>query len=287
VQARTAGIIAAHNHESFVYSALASLAVQADEVIVIDDASKDNTWDEIVRASSDYPNIHSFRNSTQLGVSPSVNKAVAQSTAEVIFFSGSDDESVPARVGHQAAVLENPEISLVGSLPIVINALGLTMSLSEAPEFQLPSKSSDNLAKLFFDGNFICAPSVAMRKSTWLELGGYRDGLPNLQDYDLWLRAGLLGQIVIDSAPLVRYRKHPGNLSGSKLRMSFEDMKARNAEENSILWDFLEGLTLLQLQDLLTSWISSGIKIDGLNKQELVSVIQNAHPRMKSRIKSI
>jgi hypothetical protein len=286
VQARTAGVIAAHNHESFVYSALASLAVQADEVIVIDDASKDDTWDEIARAGSDYPNIHSFRNTAQLGVSQSVNKAVAQSTAEVVFFSGSDDESVPGRVGHQAAMLENPEITLVGSLPVVINALGLTMSLSEAPEFQLPSKSSDNLAKLFFDGNFICAPSVAMRKSTWLELGGYRDGLPNLQDYDLWLRAGLLGQIVIESEPLVRYRKHSDNLSGSKLRMSPEEMQTRNDEENSILWDFVDGLTLSQLQDLLGSWISPGPKIDGLNKQDLVSVIQNAHPRMKSRFKS-
>jgi hypothetical protein len=287
VQARTAGIIAAHNHESFVYSALASLAVQADEVIVVDDASKDNTWDEIVRASSDYPNIHSFRNNAQLGVSQSVNKAVAHSTAEIIFLSGSDDESVPARVGHQAAVLENPEIALVGSLPVVINALGLTMSLSEAPEFQLPRSSTENLAKLFFDGNFICAPSVAMRKSTWLEFGGYRDGLPNLQDYDLWLRAGLLGQIVIESEPVVRYRKHSDNLSGSKLRMSPEEMQMRNDEENSILWDFLDGLTLGQLHGLLGSWISSGLKIDGLNKQGLVSVIQNAHPRMKKRLKSI
>jgi glycosyltransferase involved in cell wall biosynthesis len=287
VQARTAGIIASHNHESFVYSALASLAVQADEVIVVDDASEDNTWDEIVRASSDHPNIRSFRNTTQLGVSLSVNKAVAASTAEIIFFSGSDDESVPARVGYQATVLENPEISLVGSLPIVINALGLTMSLSEAPEFQLPSSNAENLAKLFFDGNFICAPSVAMRKSTWLELGGYRDGLPNLQDYDLWLRAGLLGEIVIKSEPVVRYRKHSDNISGSKLRMSPGEMQARNDEENSILWDFLDGLTLGQLHDLLGSWISSDLKIDGLNKQDLVSVIQNAHPRMKSRFKSI
>lgn len=287
MQARTAGFIAAHNHESFVYSALASLAVQADEVIVVDDASKDKTWDEIVRASSDYPNIHSFRNTAQLGVSQSVNKAVAQSAAEIIFFSGSDDESVPARVGHQAAVLENPEIALVGSLPVAINALGLTMSLTEVPEFQLPSSGAENLAKLFFDGNFICAPSVAMRKSTWLELGGYRDGLPNLQDYDLWLRAGLLGQIVIESEPVVRYRKHSDNLSGSKLRMSPEEMQARNDEENSILWDFLDSLTLIQLHNLLGSWISLDLNIDGLNKQDLVSVIQNSHPRMKSRFKSI
>ncbi len=287
MQARTAGIIAAHNHESFVYSALASLAVQAHEVIVVDDASKDNTWDEIVRACSDHSNIRSFRNTTQLGVSESVNQAVDQSEAGILFFSGSDDESIPGRVENQSKILSNPDIVITGSLPVVINALGLTMSLSEAPEFQFPSKSSDNLARLFFDGNFICAPSVAMRKSTWLELGGYRDGLPNLQDYDLWLRAGLLGQIVIESEPVVRYRKHSDNLSGSKLRMSSEGMQARNDEENSILWNFSDGLTLSQIHDLLRSWISSGIKIDGLTKQELVSVIQNAHPRMKSRFNRI
>lgn len=286
MQARTAGIIAAHNHESFVYSALASLAVQADEVIVVDDASKDNTWKEIARACSDHPNVRSFRNATQLGVSESVNQAVAQSEAEILFFSGSDDESIPGRVEHQSGILSNPDIAITGSLPVVINALGLTMSLSEAPEFQLPSNSSDHLEKLFFDGNFICAPSVAMRRSTWLELGGYREGLPNLQDYDLWLRAGLLGQIVIEREPVVKYRKHSDNLSGSKLRMSSKEMQLRNEEENSILWDFLEMLSIEQIRVLLGSRISAGMKLDGLTKQELVSAIYTAHPRMRTLSKS-
>lgn len=286
MQARTAGIIAAHNHESFVYSALASLAVQADEVVVVDDASKDNTWNEIARACSDHPNIRSFRNASQLGVSDSVNQAVAQSEAEILFFSGSDDEAIPGRVVRQANILSNPDIAITGSLPIVINALGLNMSLSEAPEFQLPSNNSENLARLFFDGNFICAASVAMRRLTWLELGGYRDGLPNLQDYDLWLRAGLLGRIVIEGEPVVRYRKHSDNLSGSKLRLSSEDMQARNEEENSILWDFLESLALAQLQDLLGSWVGAGINMGGLTKQELVSSIHTAHPRMRDRSKN-
>lgn len=287
MQARTAGIIPARNHESFVYSAIASLAIQADEVIVVDDASEDNTWSEIARACFDYPNARSFRNTTRLGVSQTTNKAVAQSNASVLFFSGSDDESIPDRVMQQAGKLENPKIALVGSLPIVINGLGLTMSLSEAPEFQIPSDGSEALVKLFFDGNIVCGPSVAMPRRIWSALGGLRSDLPNLQDYDLWLRAGLLGQIVIESEPVVRYRKHSDNLSGSKLRMSSEGMQARNDEENSILWDFLDGLSLSQLQDLLGSWISSGLKIDGLSKQDLMSVIQNAHPRMKSRFKSI
>ena len=283
MQSRTAGIIAAHNHESFVYSALSSLAIQADEVIVVDDASKDNTWAEIVRACSDYSNIRPFRNTSQLGVSESVNKAVAQSDAELLFFSGSDDESIPGRVRHQVPILENRDISLIGSLPVVINALGLRMSLSEAPEFQLPRKNSGNLAKLFFDGNFICAPSVAMRRSTFINLGGYRDGLPNLHDYDLWLRAGLLGRIVIESAPVVRYRKHSDNLSGSKLRMSPEGMKKRNEEENAILWNFLESLTINQLSDLVGSWIRNSHKLEGLTKEDLVSVILATHPKIKIR----
>jgi glycosyltransferase involved in cell wall biosynthesis len=285
LQARTAGIIASHNHESFVYAAIASLAIQANEVIVVDDDSKDRTWAEVVRACSDYSNVRSFRNTSQLGVSESVNLAVAQSDAEFLFFSGSDDESIPGRVKHQASILENRKVSVVGSLPVVINALGLTMSLSEAPEFQLPKKNSENLSKLFFDGNFICAPSVAMRRSTWLELGGYRQGLPNLQDYDLWLRAGLLGQIVIEREPIVRYRKHSNNLSGSKLRASPKEMSERNDEENSILWNFLDSLSIDKLHDLLGSWIGPSSKFEGLSKQHLVSAIESAHPRMGRRSK--
>jgi glycosyltransferase involved in cell wall biosynthesis len=280
VQAKTAGIIAAHNHESFVYSAIASLAVQTDEVIVIDDASKDNTWAEITRACSNFANVRSFRNTNRLGVSATVNQAVAQSSAEFLFFSGSDDESLPGRVESQFDRLTQKEVALVGSLPVVINALGLVMSLSEAPEFQLTNKDSDNLAKLFFEGNFICAPSVAMRRSTWLTLGGYREGLPNLQDYDLWLRAGLLGQIAIAKEPVVRYRKHSDNLSGSKLRMSPKDIEVRNKEEKQILCDFLDTLSIEQLRELIESWISSGPKLKSLDKHELLSVIKAAHPKI-------
>jgi glycosyltransferase involved in cell wall biosynthesis len=280
VQAKTAGIIAAHNHESFVFSAIASLAVQTDEVIVIDDASKDNTWAEITRACSNFANVRSFRNKSQLGVSATVNQAVTQSSAEFLFFSGSDDESLPGRVESQVDRLTQKEVALVGSLPVVINALGLIMSLSEAPEFQLPTKGSDNLAKLFFEGNYICAPSVGIRRSTWLELGGYRDGLPNLQDYDLWLRAGLLGQIVVEEQPVVRYRKHSRNLSGSNLIMSQKDMKARNEEEKSILNHLLDLMSTEKLTALIDSWISPGSKFKGLTRLELIDVIKASHPRI-------
>ena len=95
----------------------------------------------------------------------------------------------------------------------------------------------------------------------------------------------MLGQIVIEKEPVVRYRKHSNNLSGSKLRTSPNEMNERNEEENSILWNFLDSLTIDKLHYLLGSWIDPSQKFEGLSKQDLVSAIESAHPRMTSRPK--
>jgi hypothetical protein len=62
-------------------------------------------------------------------------------------------------------------------------------------------------------------------------------------------------------------------------------MNERNEEENSILWNFLDSLSIDKLHDLLGSWIGPSQKFEGNSKQDLVSAIESSHPRMTSRSK--
>jgi len=53
-------------------------------------------------------------------------------------------------------------------------------------------------------------PSAAMvRKTMFLEVGGYRDGGRYSEDYDLWLRLAERFEIVASERVTCRYRLHP------------------------------------------------------------------------------
>jgi glycosyltransferase involved in cell wall biosynthesis len=278
---RTSGIIPARNHQNFVYSSVSSLATQVDQVVAVDDASTDGTWEELRRAASDYPNVLLLRNEKQLGVCQTSNRAAVESKGEILFLQGSDDESLPGRVDSQCVVLSDPEVVLTASMPSVINPTGLELSLAEAPEFQMPTSPREIGAKLFFEGNFVCAPSVAIKAAAWNRLGGYREHLPNLQDYDLWLRATLIGLVHISEEPVVRYRKHGSNMSGDMLHSNREALATAHREKRSILHDFLVAATKSQLVALLELWIGRRNVLEKLTENELRELLRRGHPDLR------
>jgi hypothetical protein len=49
-------------------------------------------------------------------------------------------------------------------------------------------------------------PSVIMRRTEILKLGGYRPEFKNAEDYDLWLRVGRVYRLANVPIPLLRYR---------------------------------------------------------------------------------
>jgi hypothetical protein len=54
--------------------------------------------------------------------------------------------------------------------------------------------------------NCLYHPSVMLRRSAILELGGYRPEFSNSEDYDLWLRASRVHHLANIPVPLLRYR---------------------------------------------------------------------------------
>ena len=72
--------------------------------------------------------------------------------------------------------------------------------------------------KLLIEGNFLCAPSALIRKDYLDEVGYYKYGLIQLQDYDLWIRMVSKADIHILEDKLTYYRRfteEDKNLSSS------------------------------------------------------------------------
>ena len=91
--------IATYNGEKFIKVQLDSILSQLDtedEVIIVDDASKDNTV-KIINSINDF-RLKIFQNNFNLGFVKTFEKAIKMSSGDIIFFSDQDDYWLDNRV---------------------------------------------------------------------------------------------------------------------------------------------------------------------------------------------
>lgn len=270
-----AGVIATFNQEVYIREALESLVNQVDELIVVNDCSTDGT--ARVLDSVHHPNLRVIHNGEQLGVSRSFNRAVEASAMDVLLIQGGDDRSLPGRAERQREVFADPAVTLTYSLPKVIATDGLQLPDEIAGEFMIGSGDVDPLVTLYFKSNFICAPAAAVRRSDYLDHGGFHPGLDLLQDYALWLALAQAGRVVVTDEPVVEYRKHGSNLSREYVGIDSSRRRRFAAEEEYIRSRFVERADRLTLGRL-----ARGVGLDTQNHADLamadlVALIELAH----------
>ncbi len=209
---RTAGVISSHNQLRFIEESARSLATEVDELVVIDDGSQDGSYDVLRRLEQEGV-LRLLRNEIAQGVSEAYNAAIATIDADILLIQGGDDRTLPGRAAASIAALEEEHAALAFSLPIVIDEHGRELPADVAGEFAAGAVVDDPIRYLFGTGNYICAPSVALRVADYRRHGGFPPGIDLLQDYALWLELAAYGRFVRIPEPVVAYRKHAMNLS--------------------------------------------------------------------------
>jgi glycosyltransferase involved in cell wall biosynthesis len=177
-------LIPVYNVETFVEEAIQSITSQTYqnlEIIVIDDASTDNTYKIIETLTKQDCRIKLYKNEKNLKIVKTLNRALTLATGEYIVRMDGDDISIPDKVEKQLAFLKNnPNIDLVGSHIVFIDQYGneikrTTMATS--------CESCKNIAS-------IAIPILHIwmcKKRVYDTLSGYRE-LPGAEDYDFLLR---------------------------------------------------------------------------------------------------
>ena len=272
----TAGIIATYNQRQYIVEAVNGLVDQVDELIVIDDASSDDTT-AVLRTLDHHANLRVIRNETQLGVSRSYNRAVDATDADVLLIQGGDDRSLPGRAARSVAALSDPAVSLAYSVPTVIDAEGTALPAALASEFLAGQADIDPLVVLFFQGNFVCAPAAAMRRADYVGSGGFRAGLDLLQDYDLWLALAAEGRFAVLDEPVVEYRKHGTNLSREYVGIDSPKQRRFAAEQESIRNGFLSRASSATLERIAGHLGLDLGRFSRLSAEERIVQIQLSH----------
>src|SRR5690349_24581809 len=119
-------VMPARNAAATIGMAIDSLLLQTirpDEIIIVDDASTDQTAAVIEKYEN--PMIRLIRNSDRRGVARSLNEAIVSSRGEYIARMDADDISHPNRFKRQVELLiKNPAVAVVGSWVSIIDEKG-------------------------------------------------------------------------------------------------------------------------------------------------------------------
>ena len=268
---------------NFIEEAVLSLADQVDEIVVIDDQSTDGTYEKLENLKKKLPNLVLINKEQRLGVSQAYNHAVEISSGDILVFQGGDDVSMPNRVRLQVEALQIPGTSLTYSLPVIVNSHSAVMSDEIGAEFFRKREYQSDLSELFFHGNFLCAPSVSMRRDDFLKHGGFPVNVDALQDYFLWLKCAENGNMLRLGERIVKYRKHGNNLSRHDPTL-VKSIRRELVERIFVINKFLESISESGLNELL---LQSGIDGASLPPHMRTTLLKSRHPHAGVRFQAI
>ncbi|MFS0710746.1 glycosyltransferase [Brevundimonas phoenicis] len=207
------------------------------ELRLVDDGSNaPETLKALSRLEGLDSRIHILRAGTNLGISGATNLGVASAEGDVIVFVDHDDLLTPDCLGEIALYYaKHPEADIVYSDDDKIDDQGRRF----APQFKPEWSPSLLLSFMYISHTF------TVRRSLYINLGGFDSQFDGAQDFDFALRASEHARHV-GHIPKVLYhwRTTPGStaISGDAKPESFE--RGRQAVENALLRRGIEGRVL-------------------------------------------
>ncbi|MBE0534890.1 MAG: glycosyltransferase family 2 protein [Phycisphaerae bacterium] len=184
-------VIPAYNCGKYLARAIDSVLAQrraADEIIVVDDGSTDNTAEVAAR----YGGRIRFLQQANAGASAARNTGIEAAMGEWVAFLDADDEWLPTKLQMQAAVLErHPQLAWATG-----NYIGCTC-LTEQRSAHVPVEKARALTRgeevVDFFGATVkdiwgCTDTMLVRRHALLEAGLFTPGLAWGEDFDMWWR---------------------------------------------------------------------------------------------------
>jgi len=200
--AHTSIIISVHNGEETIRATLGSVfasSLRAYEVVVVDDASTDNT----AGVCRTFP-LKVVRLKENHGPAIGRNVGVSQAKGTILFFLDSDVTFAPdllKRMLHH--MLDDPELSGVGTLssPIPLNPCFFSRYFALQEYLMMDRLLGDaGRAKL----SYICTRCGCIRRQVFDQIGGFNEVYrePSIEDYELSMRMAGTYRVLYDKSLL-------------------------------------------------------------------------------------
>jgi len=201
-------VIPVYNAAKYLADAIGSVLQQthpADEVIVVDDGSTDQT-PEIAAAFADRVRYIRQPNS---GVMTARNRGIQEAIHPWIAFLDADDAWFPCKLELQLQHLSQETTAAL----ICAGAVCFTDSPPTTPPEPLRSRVRRLTVSDLIQRNRIVTSTVLVDKSSLLQIGGFSQRYNHAEDWAVWLRLAARGLPILRvNQPLVAYRLTPNAL---------------------------------------------------------------------------
>lgn len=203
-------IMPAYNAVEYAEQAVESILNQTYkrfEFIIVDDASTDSTSKILKNFKEKDKRITLIRNRENLGVTKSLNKALAKASGKYIIRMDADDWSYPERFQMQIDLMKtHPNVVVSGSYIEVCDSNLKTKYIRKYPHDDV------NIRKHIFRYSPFAHPATIW-KAEVLKKERYNEAINVAQDYELYFRVGKIGKFMNLEKPLLKLRMHKQSIS--------------------------------------------------------------------------
>lgn len=173
-------VMANYNHARFLPVSLAAIFGQtrvADEVLVVDDGSTDDSVAVIESFAARHSSLRLLRQPHNMGLAAAVNRGFAEATGRYVVIPGADDKVLPRFFERSLDVLlRNPQAGMSSALARMLSPEGEDLGpyasaiVSREPRYMPPEEVQSTFIRL---GNWIVTHTSVFRRDAVLALGGW------------------------------------------------------------------------------------------------------------------
>ena len=188
-------------------------------LLVIDDASPDDTPEVAGRLAADDARVEYRRHVENAGLIPTANEGLAWADSDYVVLLSADDLLVPGALRRATQVLETtPAVGMVYGRPLLAPAgrpLPRHSGRWRATDVWLGGDWIRRRCHTAY--NCISSPEVVVRTSVQRSVGGYDARCFHTSDLNMWLRIAAVSDIAyVRGVPQAIYRVHPGSMLRSQ-----------------------------------------------------------------------
>jgi Glycosyl transferase family 2 len=211
-------IIPCYNYGRFLPDSIGSALAQsgvAPQVIIVDDASTDDSADIAERWAVAEPSVSVIRCTENVGHVAAFNKGLSAATGEYVVRLDADDLLAPGALQRAVALFEAfPSVGLVYGHPRHFTTAEPPPARGGAVRWRVWS-GEDWIAERCRKGvNCITTPEAVVRGSVLRRVGGLDTRLRFAQDMEMWLRVAAVSDVARVVGPdQALHRDHAGSMS--------------------------------------------------------------------------
>ena len=244
-------IVPCYRYGHFLRECVKSVLAQSGpnvRVLIIDDASPDNTAEVAFGLTKEDSRVSFFRHATNQGHIATYNEGIGWASADYMLILSADDYLLPGALIRAASVMdENRDVGFIFGRSMDLDENG-EMKPSNIPEI-VPGKvgwriltGPEFIEKNEF-GNIVRTPTAVVRTALQKRIGGYRSELPHSGDLEMWFRLAAYSSVGFVNALQAVYRLHEGNMSKDYLADYWlSDIEQRKAAIDRFFWTCGEAL---------------------------------------------